>query len=326
MTKMDVSKLAAIPFLDHAELQGRFLCSLLFYDGKWRAWLDAGDLIIETRMWPAEAVYFGTCAERETDISLHFLDLMAQRLSYLSIDRQHFGFQDDIFNLSASLRKIRHLDETKTNVKDGVSRMVATEVEYVHGVCCSIFDLWQEVLVALWDGIKLLDPKTKKRKLKQSYREMLFSSDELRTVDELVERFGIPLPLAECYLRSADFFSDLRKFRDRVIHQGAAVQVIFEGDDGFLISESRVPFRGMAIWQPEERLPNGLVPLLPALDYVVFRTLATCEDFSRTIERIFQLPAPIAPKFALFVRGYFGDALISALKDAQRREVLQSSL
>jgi hypothetical protein len=37
MTKMDVSKLAAIPFLDHAELQGRFLCSLLFYDGKWLA-------------------------------------------------------------------------------------------------------------------------------------------------------------------------------------------------------------------------------------------------------------------------------------------------
>ena len=33
---------------------------------------------------------------------------------------------------------------------------------------------------------------------------------------------------------------------------------------------------------PAERF----VPLLPALDYVIFRTLAICKDFSRTIERI----------------------------------------
>ena len=42
MTKMDVTKLAAIPFLNHAELPGRFLCSSLFYDGEWHAWIEAG--------------------------------------------------------------------------------------------------------------------------------------------------------------------------------------------------------------------------------------------------------------------------------------------
>jgi hypothetical protein len=152
-------------------------------------------------------------------------------------------------------------------------QVVATEVEYMHGVCRGIFDLWQEVQVALWSSIKPLDAKTKKKALKKSYREMLFSSDKLRTGAELTARFGIPPALAECYLRSADFFADLRKFRDNVVHQGSSVQVIFEGENGFLISEMRVPFRGLSIWQPEEREPNDLVPLMPALSYVIWRTL-----------------------------------------------------
>ena len=59
------------------------------------------------------------------------------------------------------------------------------------------------------------------------------------------------------------------------------VQVIFEGKSGFLISKKHVPFQGLSIWNPEEREPNDLVPLLPALAYVVWRTLSTCDDFSR---------------------------------------------
>jgi hypothetical protein len=51
------------------------------------------------------------------------------------------------------------------DLNTGVSRMVATEFEYMHGVCRSIFDLWQEVLVALWKNIKLLDATTKKKEL-----------------------------------------------------------------------------------------------------------------------------------------------------------------
>ena len=43
-------------------------------------------------------------------------------------------------NLSASLAKIRLLHRTRKEHKTGVSRMVATEIEYLHSVCRSIFD------------------------------------------------------------------------------------------------------------------------------------------------------------------------------------------
>jgi hypothetical protein len=103
--------------------------------------------------------------------------------------RRVFGLQDDVFNLSASLAKIRLLHRTRKEHKTGVSRMVATEAEYLHGVCRSIFDLWQDVMVVIWDSITLADPNVKKKQLKQRYRQMVFSDNTLRTVEEVVERF-----------------------------------------------------------------------------------------------------------------------------------------
>jgi hypothetical protein len=316
-----IANFAAIPFLDHSNLQGRFLCSLFFYNGEWHSWIEAGDRIVKAQMWPAEAMYFGTSPELQTDIGFHFLDTIAQKLSFLPLSRTLFGIQDDVFNLSASLAKVRLLHEAKKDIKNGISRMVATEVEYMHGVCRSLFDLWQHVLITVWNNIELLDAKTKKKELPNSYRRMLFEANKLRTVDDLTERFGIPAPLAECYVRSAGFFVDLRKLRDNVIHLGSSVQVIFEGENGFLISEKEVPFRGLSIWHPEEREPNDLVPLLPALAYVVWRTLGTCDEFSRTIARIFLLPPPIVPKMSLYLRGYFNDILMHSLEDTRRRAV-----
>ncbi len=47
------------------------------------------------------------------DLRLHFLEIIAQRLSFLPIGRPFFALQDDVFNLSASLAKIKLLHETK---------------------------------------------------------------------------------------------------------------------------------------------------------------------------------------------------------------------
>jgi len=88
-----------------------------------------------------------------------------------------------------------------------------------------------------------------------------------------------------------------------------------------VISEARAPFREMNIWQEKERQPNGLVPLMPALGFVIYRTLETCNDFSRTIERIFQLPQPLVPNFHTLLRGYFNEELARALKDIHQRLV-----
>jgi len=100
---------------------------------------------------------------------------------------------------------------------------------------------------------------------------------------------------------------------------GRQPPTIFDGDDGFLVSRTSVPFRGLNIWRPEEGHPNELVPLLPALNYAIYRTLAICDEFSQTIEAIFRLPPPIVPNFWLQLRGYFDEVLVNALADVDAR-------
>jgi hypothetical protein len=52
---------------------------------------------------------------------------------------------------------------------------------------------------------------------------------------------------------------------------------------------------------------------------VIYRTLETCDNFSRTIESIFGLPQPLVPRFHILLRGYFNDELVRVLKDIGQR-------
>jgi hypothetical protein len=319
MVSISVSNLAVIPYLNHSTLAGRALYSFLFYDGEWRSWLDANGQLIETRMWPAETAYFGSKPAVSTDICLHFLDIIAQRICFEEMAKPFFALHDDIFNLSASLAKIELLHNAKACVGPGAPRMAATEIEYIYGVCRSIFDLWQEIIIKLWDSVELIGSGYEKREPKESYADMLYSGGSRRTSEELTKRFGMPGVMAECYTRSADFFTVLRKLRDNLIHRGSSVQLVFDGDTDFFIQEASLPFKMLPIWKSEDRAPNGLVALRPALAYVICQTLGTCDQFSRTIEASFSLPPPIVPGMNLFLRGYFDESLMRWVREIQRR-------
>lgn len=320
MANIDLSKLSIIPYLDISNLHGRFISTLMFYDaGAWRMWISAGDQLLEIKAWPAESFYFAAEPESSTDICFHFLDFIAQRASFPELQKPILGLQDDVFNLSASLAKISHLHATQDTVGAGLSRMAVTEIEYLFSVCRSVFDLLQEIASTLWETIELHDPSIIKKPLKETFSKMILFQGRASTENELIERFGLPQPLAAYYVRNAEFFMTLREFRDNVIHRGSQVQTIFSSKNGFLIQHSLKPFSDMAIWSEEEKQPNDLVPLFPALCVVVHKTLSVCEDFSSTIEQIIQFPPQIAPNMRFFMRGYFNEIFSAALYDANSR-------
>lgn len=317
----------SIPYIDFLNLQGRFVSSLSFFDaGVWRMWLLAGDRYIETQAWPAEAFYYAAIPEKPTDICFHFLDFVAQRACFSGLQKPILGLRDDVFNLSASLAKIAHLHATRDVVGAGISRMVVTEVEYLFSLCRSMFDLLQEIISFIWDSILLHDTSVKKKPLKPSFSKMVLFRDKESTADQLSERFGLPLPLAEYYVRNSEFFLALRGFRDNLFHKGSQVQAIFSGESGFLIQGSLVPFKTLDIWRDDEKQENDLVPLSPALGYVVYKTLAACEDFSLTLEKIIQFPPPIVPGMYFFMRGYFNDLFSAVLGDTENRINGQSKI
>lgn len=320
MSGIELTKLSLIPYLDLPNLGGRFLSTLMFHeDGKWRMWIQAGERLVEIEAWPAEGFYFSATPEAPTDLYLHFLDFIAQRASFPGLQKPILGLHDDVFNLSATLAKVSHLHTSSSGIGTGVSRMVATEIEYLFSVCRSIFDLLQEIISNLWISINLHDTSVKKKPLKATFSEMVRLQGREATQDELSQRFGLPQSLAAYYKRNAEFFLTLRHYRDNIVHNGSKIQTIFSGESGFLIRRSLKPFSTMRIWREDERQENDLVPLLPALGFVVHKTLSACEDFSSTIEKIIEFPPPVVPNMRFFMRGFFNEPFSAALRDAADR-------
>lgn len=320
MATVDMQKLSQIPYLDVAELPGRFLSTLMFYDSGWRMWMvagDAGDQLIEVKAWPAEMSYFSAAAEAPDDIHIHFLDFIAQRACFQGFQKPFVAIQDDILNLSASLAKLSLLHSSPGQFKQGASRMAATEVEYIFAVCRSLYDLLQELICKLWSQIRPFDTSKPKKQLKETFSEML--KGNISSASAIAERFNLPEPLADCYFRNAPQFLALRRFRDNVVHRGSQVQTIFNGESGFLIQRRLTPFSDVHMWREDEILPNELVPLLPALGMVIHGGLRACNEFSVTLQQIIQFPPPVVPAMGFFMRGYFNKTLLDVLRDADLR-------
>lgn len=317
---MNKANLSVIPFIDLSRIEGRFISSLVFHDGTdWRSWIKVGEGLVEIRMWPAESYYFGTSPELQSDFTFHFLNFVSQNSCFLPLQKAVTGIRDDLFNITASIAKIRHFESCQAGIGQGVTRMVVTELEYLLSLCRSIFDLLQEVVAKTWETIQPANPSWRIKKLRGSFREMVMSNNEPMTAQEISEKFSIPMELANFYFRSADFFLSLRRFRDKIIHNGSSIQTIFATEDGFYIQRSFNPFASIDLWREEERKPNDLVPLLPALGFLVRGTLSACNDYSSTIESIRSFPPPVAPGFQLYMRGYFNESFVSLLADAEGR-------
>lgn len=280
-------------------------------------WIPTDKGIQKIKGWPAEAFYFGDKPESEYDIYFHFLNFLAQKACFQSITKPLQGLNDDFFNLSASVAKIDFLYEKREEIKQGISRMVATEIEYIFSVCRSVFDLLQEIISKLWDTIRLVDSEAKKQAIPETFSKItkLLSNDI--NANLLVEKYGLPHQLAEFYTKYFSFFSSLREFRDNVSHRGSSIEMIFSTEKGFAVRDDQKPFSQYGVWTEEHKLNNGLSSLRPAIGYVIHETLAVCEAFSITIESIIQFPPPIAPELKLFMRGYFNKNLIDTVKSVE---------
>jgi hypothetical protein len=207
----------------------------------------------------------------------------------------------------------------------GASRLAATEVEYVLMLCRSIFDLLQEIVRAIWDTTMHLsgpngeiDATAKKQQLKKRFSDVALCANEVRPAEDLMNSTGLPLQIAKCYVCHAPMLLKIRRFRDDIVHRGHEVQTIFRGETEFLIRRRLGPFN-LDVWRSEEMAENELGPLLPVLGLLIHGTLAACEDFADTLGTYIRFPPPVVPGLTLWMRGYFNEVLIAALRDAGAR-------
>lgn len=267
-------------------------------------WVPTGRGLQTIKGWPAEAPYFGDQQAREDDIYLHVLDFLAQRASFPGLDKPMLGFQDDVFNISASLAKMEILFQESARYPDGITRMATTETEYIFAICRSIFDLLQEIICGIWSQVSFVDGSRPKGKLPDSFNDVAKQVNNDPTGEGLRQKYDLPEPMIEYYRNRVPFFESLRSFRDSVLHRGGSIEIVFQTERGFAVKEKQVPFSDLPVWRDDHKQKNGLCSLRAGLGYVVQETILACEEFSRTIEKIIAFPKPLVPNMHLYFRGY----------------------
>ena len=211
LDKYDYSAIRSrdLPYLEIRALEGRKIPIHSFHDGeRWHSWvLLENGLLQPLRVYDfVETVYLAQNPVRSNDICFDFINFVYKHVEISQTRAFLWALRSDVFNLSASLKKLDLLQVNKD--VEGISRMVATELEYLLIVCRSIFDLLQEISSKIWGSIELTDGSASKKNLPSSFRRIVLRDNKIQSSQDIQHRFGLPPSLAEWYSECALFFAN----------------------------------------------------------------------------------------------------------------------
>jgi hypothetical protein len=317
---MDVKfeSLAALPHIDSVHLNGRIVLLVpLWEEGKWRTWLPlADDTLFEADIHDvARAHYLGKSAAREEDICITFLEFMWQHMSWPTVAREVTGLGQDVHLMATIAAKLEHYHAARGVIgTELLASFVNAEIEHLLVVARSAFDLLQAAIAHLWnDHIRLADPERdelrRQRRMPTTFSHIVLKGQELRTPEEIAERFTLPAQTAAMYTRHGEFFRTLRDARDHVVHFGKTPDSVYATERGFCVSPTAPYFRDFP-WGPEHHFNENIVTLVPWVARVVFQTLEACSDILATLPSHIQFPPAVAPGLRLFLRDPANAALM----------------
>lgn len=321
--EVDISELKVVEYLDISMLAGRRPVLQPVWTGdKWRLWIPGPKGLIE--MNPVQAYQSDYLAKQPAgpnDLCIPFVDLMWQRASWPKICPLVASIAADFHNFGSSVEKLTFFFEQRKHVR-GSTAFVKTELEYIFILSRSIFDLVHEAISHIWESkVTLHDPTIEARrkgaKLSTSFRGMVLKGDALRTPEDLTLTYGFPEGLAQAYAASAPFFTQIRKFRDQIVHLGKDPSQLFDTDKGFCLPKAAYGFGELDFWKPEHSYNDNVVSLLPLLAYVVLGTIETCNNLVNALAAQIVLPPEIAPGYRVFIRAPHNEALLWLLHISQ---------
>ncbi len=322
--RISTAELKKVPYLDIKSVGNRTINIVPLWDGnEWHVWIPQADGTL-LKMRPRDSThsdYVAAQPARDDDLHLPFLEFMWKHASWPDVAVRVRALSEDVHNLAASMAKIDHAFACRKTIGPGVTKFVATEVEYVFGVCRSLFDLLQEIIAAVWERIELLDPELQrsKRKLPSSFAKMALRGEHPIESDEISAKYQLPPAIASFFTVHVNFFKALRRYRNDVVHGLAGQQLIFDTPRGFGLPAWGNPFDEMIEWKDEDRYNERVVSLRPVLGHVICNTIYACNGFTDVISKNIAFPPDVAPGYGYFMRSYHNAALL-AVQDVHRRK------
>lgn len=310
--------LTDLSHIDSSQLDGRMVFLVPLWDGeKWKAWvpIDDGRLLMMSPLGLVRSKYLAKTVERDEDIHIPFLEFMWQHMSWPDVGKVVSSLSQDIHLLATSAAKLEHFHQARDIIgKDLIATFVNSEIEHMLVVSRSVFDLLQEALAHFWNRrVRLIDPvmerNRKQRPMQLTFSKMVLDKENLRTAEQIVDRYSVPASMAEMYAKHAPFFKSIRGARDQIVHFGATPDSVYATDRGFCVDPKAPYFRDFA-WNEEHYYNGNIVTLVPWVARLVGETLEACSDIVFSLCGQIQFPPPMAPEHHLFLRDPAGPALL----------------
>ncbi len=323
MVDLTIEDLRNVVYLDTTQLGDRIVNLMPLWDGaQWRMWFPTSGGLIEGKLADATEVnYVAHAAATRSDLLIPFVHLMWQRASWREICPLILAICDDFHNMGTSVAKLRHFFGCRRALPPGgANRFATTELEYLATLTRTVFDLLQEMISIIWrEKVQLLDETADANRrghpLPETFSKLVLRDKQsFKSADDIERQYRLPRPLAEQYANLAPFFSQLRNFRDRVVHGGTGFGPIFETERGFCIDPKSPPFSSFEGWRPEHRYNENINSILPWIADTILRTIDACNSLMTTFASIIRLPPEIAPGYQVFVRGPYNEALAEVLE------------
>lgn len=268
----------------------------------WYFWIVHDDKLKRMKGYPSQNTYFGTKAADWRDTYYPFFDFYTQRALFTNVSTLTDYLLTDVRHLSTSIAKIGlfdHLYQTGTFNPD---RFVRSEIEYIITTCRSIYETLYSVIKNTWEFIEIPE----KQQLPDDFKNVLTTGGEPVEVEYLREERKMPENLAQFFADEAEHFLTIREARDSIIHQGDAVEAIFRGSDGLSVrTEDTILSHFSYAWNEDDISTSGVgtAPLWPPIAYAMRTTINALNRFVSALLKDVDFPDPIAPGYAVFVRG-----------------------
>jgi len=308
MQSISQSELAKITYLDPSAVDERVVLLMPLWDGEiWRIWvnIDEQTLVEFKPVDAARSHYVAKAPAKESDVFFWFADFMYQRAHWPETSHYVRAICDDFHMLGTSAAKLRHFYEARDQVdRSLLTSFVQSELEYMLTVSRSVFDLLQEAVSEIWNKRVRFpnDPDGAKRpKLPPTFSKVVLDNGQIRTAEQIAQRFGVPEVLAQRYAADAATFAHFRTWRDRIVHGGSSVDMVFITEKGFCVSPSHPAFSDFP-WADAHHYNEAIVSLLPWVANIIGRTVDTCTGLMASLASVVAFPAEVAPGYRIFLR------------------------
>lgn len=318
MERIPLTELTRLPFVDHSPSDGRRVILAPYYEPNHRDWhlyirTDAESLGRMAGGEPVYGGYFGkVAADAGRDIELPLATLVTQHLSFPKVYGRLQGLENDIHQFAAIMEKYHRICAISAEPHISPGLLAASELEYLLLLLRSMYDLLQGIVAAIAGLFVALDDRSRRivKELPDSFRDVVMKGDELRSGDQIVEKYRLPPQLANWYVAEAPAFREVRRLRDSIAHHGRTVPTIFELQEGLGLIVSDPIWSDYAVWPREARVDDKFGSVRALFAGLMLTGIGATARFADAIESCIQLPEAIGDGIRSYLRSPFGHWLI----------------